>query len=218
LEIPELRAKLESLTRQVEAVRHRLDALRDEQVVLPTYLEPLRLLLSLVPVLARLDVAELRQIGLATAVVVLNTDDERLVDAIRVELVEEFDARFELASTPVDEGAIGCLVVFPVESSDVVHSILGGSAIRSVSLPERFEGLALNATVAAMQRRVDEIPREIGDAEAERQSLLAPHAEWLTAAHATILAELELLIGHRALCSREPTGHPMSTEHGDDDP
>ena len=32
-----------------------------------------------------------------------------------------------------------------------------------------------------------------GDAEAERQSLLLPHAEWLAAAHAAIVAESELL-------------------------
>jgi V/A-type H+-transporting ATPase subunit I len=204
-DLAELRETLDSLTRRVDEVRRRLDALRDERVVVPTYLEPLRMLLSLVPVLARLDVEALRQIGLATAVVVLNTEDERLVDALRVELVEEFDTRFELASTRVDEGAIGCLVVFPVESADVVHSILGGSAIRSVSLPERFEGLALNDTVAAMQRRLDDIPREIGAAEAERRSLLEPHAEWLAGARMTILAEIELLTAAGELAATRRT-------------
>ena len=134
LDLPNLRERLESLTVRVEQVGRRLDALRDERLVLPTYLEPLRLLLSLVPVLATLDVGELRQLGLATVVVVLNTDDERLVDALRAELVEELGARFELASSRVEEGAMGCLVVFPVDSANMVQSILGGSAIRSVSL------------------------------------------------------------------------------------
>lgn len=193
LELAELRGRLGSLAVGVEDVSRRLDALRDEHLVLPRYLEPLRMLLSLVPVLAKLDVEKLRQLGLATVVVVLNTDDERLVDAIRVELVAELGNRFELASTRVEEGAVGCLVVVPVESADVVHSILGGSAIRSVALPERFEGLALNATVEAMRRRLDEVPGEVRDAEAERQALLLPHAEWLAAARAAILAELEVL-------------------------
>jgi V/A-type H+/Na+-transporting ATPase subunit I len=193
LDLSELRRTLDRLTLGVDRVRGRLDALRDERLVLPTYLEPLRLLLSLVPVLAKLDAEELRQLGLATVVVVLNTDDERLVDTLRTELVGAFGTRFELASTRVEEGATGCLVVFPVESADKVHSILGGSAIRSVSLPERFEGLALNATVEAMQHRLDEIPRETSDAEAEREALLQPHAEWLAAARTAISEELELL-------------------------
>jgi V/A-type H+-transporting ATPase subunit I len=194
-----LRETLGSLTAGAEETRRRLDTLRDERLVLPTYLEPLRLLLSLVPVLATLDVENLRQIGLATVVVVLNTDDERLVDALRAELVRKLGIRFELASTAVEEGAMGCLVVFPVESADIVRSILGGSAIRSVSLPERFEGLALNATVEAMHHRLADVPGEIAEAEAERQALLLPHAGWLAAAHTAVLAELELLTAARDL-------------------
>jgi V/A-type H+-transporting ATPase subunit I len=193
LDLSDLSGRLESLTVRVEKVRRRLDALRDEHLMLPTHLEPLRLLLALVPVLAKLDAGELRQLGLATVIVVLNTDDERLVDALRAELVDELGTRFELASTPVEQGATGCLVVFPVDSVNVVRSILGGSAIRSVSLPERFEGLALNATVDAMQHRLDEVPGEMSDTQAERQSLLLPHAQWLAAAHAAIVAESELL-------------------------
>jgi V/A-type H+-transporting ATPase subunit I len=205
LDLSEVRARLDSLTVGVEQVRRRLDALRDEHLVLPTYLEPLRLLLALVPVLAKLDVRELRQIGLATVVVVLNTDDERLVDALRAELADELGSRFELASTRVEQGAIGCLVVFPVDSADVVQSILGGSAIRSISLPQRFEGLALNATVEAMQHRLDEVPGELDHAQAERQSLLLGHAEWLSAAHAAIVAESELLSAAEELGATQRT-------------
>ncbi|MFC7279079.1 V-type ATP synthase subunit I [Paractinoplanes rhizophilus] len=205
LDVPELRLRLDRLTAGADRIRRRLDALRDERLVLPRILEPLRLLLSLVPVLATLDVEKLRQIGLATAVVVLNTDEERLVDALRAELVAELGTRFELASTRVEEGAMGCLVVFPAESSDMVHSVLGGSAIRSVSLPERFEGLSLNATVEAMRNRLDQIPAEMGEAEAERRSLLRPEAAWLAAAHTTILAELELLAATEELGATERT-------------
>lgn len=192
-DLAELRETLTSLAAKVEEVDRGLAALRDERLVLPTYLEPLRQLLPLVPVLARLDVGQLRKLGLATVVVVLNTDDERLLDALRAELTDELGTRFELASTRVEEGAMGCLVVFPVASAATVASILGGSAIRSVALPERFEGLALNATIAAMRRRLDEVPREIAEAEAERHALLRPHVDWLTAARTAVLADLELL-------------------------
>ncbi|WP_291414908.1 V-type ATPase 116kDa subunit family protein [Actinophytocola sp.] len=193
LDLPGLRGRLDSLAAGVEEVGRRLDALRDERLVLPTYLEPLRLLLSLVPVLARLDAEDLRQLGLATVVVVLNTEDERLVDALRTELADTLGTRFELASTRVEDGAMGCLVVFPVESADLVRSILDGSAIRNVALAERFVGLSLTATIEAMQRHLEEIPGEIADARAELLALLVPHAEWLAAVRTAILAELELL-------------------------
>ena len=193
LDIPALRAELGSLALSVDEVSRRLDALRDERLALLTYLEPLRLLLPLVPVLASLDVEKLRLIGLATVALVLNTDDERLIETLRLELTEELGTRFELASTRIEQGAMGCLVVFPVGSTDAVQAILGGSALRSVALPEPFEGLALNATVAAMQRRLVEVPREISAAEAERRALLLPHADRLAVIHAAIRTELDLL-------------------------
>jgi vacuolar-type H+-ATPase subunit I/STV1 len=49
------RTGLERLTSEVAALSRRLDALHDERLVLPSYLEPLRLLLPLVPEVADLD-------------------------------------------------------------------------------------------------------------------------------------------------------------------
>ena len=66
--------------------------------------------------------------------------------------------------------------------------MLGGSALRSVGLPEAFEGLSLRATVEAMQRRLVELPREISAVEVERSALLRPHVDWLAAAHAALVA------------------------------
>jgi V/A-type H+-transporting ATPase subunit I len=86
-----------------------------------------------------------------------------------------------------------------------VRTILGGSAVRSVALPEPFEGLALNATVEAMQRRLVEVPRDIRDAEAERRALLAPHADRLAATHAAIRSELDLLSAMGSLGATQRT-------------
>lgn len=205
LDLPALRAELGSLALSVEEVGRRMDALREERLALPTYLEPLRLLLPLVPVIAGLDVKQLGLIGLATVAIVLNTDDELLVETLRIELAEELGTRFELASTSLEQGAMGCLVVFPVDSTDAVQAILGGSALRSVALPEPFEGLALNATVDAMQHRLAEVPREISDAEAERQALLLPYADRLATARAAIRRELELLGGMGSLGATQRT-------------
>ena len=72
-----------------EALRRRLDALRDERLVLPGYLEPLRRLLPLVPELADLDDEDLRLLRLDTVALVLNTDDEPVVQTLREQLSEE---------------------------------------------------------------------------------------------------------------------------------
>src|SRR3954452_10468762 len=85
-------AELEPLSCRAGALRRELDALRDESLVLPGYLEPLRRLLPLVPELADLDDEQLRRLRLGTVALVLNTDDERIVDALRSELTEELGA------------------------------------------------------------------------------------------------------------------------------
>jgi vacuolar-type H+-ATPase subunit I/STV1 len=107
-------AELERLSPVVEALRRRQDALRDESLVLPGYLGPLRRLLPLAPEIVDLDDAQLRRLRLGTVALVLNTDDERFVETLREALAEELGDRFHLVWTRVADGGIGCLVVFPV--------------------------------------------------------------------------------------------------------
>ena len=110
------RAELERLSSEVAALSRRLDALHDERLGLPSYLEPLRLLLPLVPELADLadlDDQQLQRLRLGTVALVLNTEDEQIVTMLRDELAEELAGHVHVAWTRVDDGAIGCLVVFP---------------------------------------------------------------------------------------------------------
>jgi V/A-type H+-transporting ATPase subunit I len=193
LAVAALDAELESVSAPAAALGHRLAALREERLVLPGYLEPLRRLLPLVPELADLDVAELRALRLETVALVLNTGDEQLVETLREELAEELGVRFELVWTRVGEGAVGCLVVFPQADRRVVHALLGHAQVRQVELPEAFKRLSLRAAVEAMQRRLAELPGAIAATEAERAALLVPHAARLGTLRAAIAGELERL-------------------------
>jgi V/A-type H+-transporting ATPase subunit I len=186
-------AALHRHSSSIEEVDRRLEELRDEARNLSGHRRPLQQLLPLVPVLARLDAEKLGRLRLATVALVLNADSNHLVESLHLELVQELGTRFELASTPADEGSMGCLVVLPTDARDTVRAMLGRAAVRSVALPERFEGLSLHATVDAMQRRIEEIHQEIVTVDQERQALLTPHAGWLTAARSDLAAELELL-------------------------
>jgi V/A-type H+/Na+-transporting ATPase subunit I len=186
-------AELEPLSARAGALRRELNALRDERLVLPGYLEPLRRLLPLVPELADLDDEQLRRLRLGTVALVLNTEDERIVDALRTELAEELGARFALVWTRVQDGAIGCLVVFPQVHQPAVRALLGRAQVRQAELPKRFESLSLRGAVEAMGRRLAELPAALAAVERERDALLAPQAARLGELRAALAGELERL-------------------------
>ena len=188
-----LRDELDRLSTPADELRRRLDALRDERLVLPGYLEPLRRLLPLVPELAELDDDALRDLRLGTVALVLNTEDELVVQTLRGQLSEELGKRFALLSTRIEAGAIGCLIVFPYADRAAVQALLGRAQVRHVALPEAFDHLSLHAAVDAIERRLAELPQAIADAEDERRALLLPHVERLRDLRAAIAGELERL-------------------------
>jgi len=193
LDLVALEAEVEPMASAAEAAAHRLSALRDEQLDLPGFLEPLRRLLPLVPELADLDDEELGALRLDTVALVLNTDDEQLVLALREQLAEELGARFELVWTRVGAGGVGCLVVFPQQERRAVHALLGHVQVRQAELPESFQRLSLRAAVEAMQRRLAALPDLIAGVECEREVEVRPQAARLGVLRATIADEFERL-------------------------
>jgi V/A-type H+-transporting ATPase subunit I len=193
LDTDALHAELDRLALPVEALDRRLDALRDEAVLLPGYLEPLRRLVPLVPELADLDDDELRRLRLDTAALVLNTDDETVLELLRDELADELGVRFDLVWTRIENGAIGCLVVYPHDHDPAVRRLLGRVQVRHAALPEAFERVSLRAAVEAMQHRLAELPRAVDAVAGERAALLRPHVDRLRRVSRTIADELERL-------------------------
>lgn len=209
LALAETRTEVRRLTTRVDDIDRRLAALNDEHLILTGHLKPLRKLLKLVPVLAELDADKLGVLGLATVALVLNTEDEQLPEALRDELQERLGDRFELASTKVEAGAIGCLVVFPQAARDAVQAMLGRAAVRSVALPNRFGRLSLHQAVDAMQHRLGDIRDEVEAAEQRRQVLLMRHARQLADSRRQVQAELDLVAAEDLLGS---TGRTFCTE------
>ena len=199
-----LREKLERLAPDLEALTRRLETLRDELIVLPRYLRPLRRLLPLIPELADLDDAQLAVLRLDTVTLVLNTDDDRVVETLGDELAEAIGARFELVSTHVEDGAIGCVVVHPHGVAEDVHRLLGSEHVRSVALPDAYAHLSLRGSVEAMERRLAELPAVLTATERELKTLVEPHAGRLLTLRAGMAAELEQLdaVGQLGATSR----------------
>jgi V/A-type H+/Na+-transporting ATPase subunit I len=188
-----LKDELDRLSTPADELRRRLDALRDERLVLPGYLEPLRRLLPLVPELAELDDEALRRLRLGTVALVLNTEDDLVVQALRAQLSEELGHKFALLSTRIEAGAIGCLIVFPYADRAAVRTLLGRAQVRHVALPDAFEHLSLHGAVTAIERRLADLPQAITAAEDQRRALLVPHVERLRDLRAGIAGELERL-------------------------
>jgi V/A-type H+-transporting ATPase subunit I len=193
LDLNALKDELDRLSTPADELRRRLDALRDERLVLPGYLEPLRRLLPLVPELADLDDEDLRHLRLGTVALVLNTEDELVVQTLRGQLSEELGHKFALLSTRIEAGAIGCLIVFPYADRAAVRALLGRAQVRHVALPDAFEHLSLHGAVNAIERRLADLPQAIATAEDQRRALLVPHVERLRDLRAGIAGELERL-------------------------
>jgi V/A-type H+-transporting ATPase subunit I len=130
---------------------------------------------------------------LDTAALVLNTDDESVVETLRQEMAERLGNRFELVHEDIQDGAIGCVLVFAHKDAGVVHELLGKEHVRHASLPKGYEGQSLYGTIAAMKRRLGELPGEISRAEAELDALLRPHEAGWRLQLAGLRAELEQL-------------------------
>ena len=205
VDVTDLAEEVRRLRSTLDSVDERLDGLRSEELLLRSHLRPLRRLMPLVPVIAGLDVDELKLLGLATMALVLNTDNPQLTEALRAALVEMLGTRFELASTDTEDGSMGCLVVFPIDAQAAVQALLGRAAVRSETLPARFEGLSLRRTVDAMRQRLDDIAEEISAAQEERRSLLLPHADRLAAHHQAVTVKLELMAAAESLAATQRT-------------
>ncbi|WP_166172606.1 V-type ATP synthase subunit I [Rubrobacter tropicus] len=188
-----IRARLDGVIPEVETLQSRLEALRDEEVVLPRYVEPLEQLLPLVPELAEMDEEDLDRLRLDTVALVLNTDDESLIQALREELAGEIGARFELVHKKIEAGVIGCVLVFTHDDSRAVHSLLGKEHVRHVALPEEYDKHSLAATVSMMRGRMGAVPGEIEAAERRLEAVLRPREEEWRRQLAGLRAELEQL-------------------------
>ncbi|NYF16573.1 V/A-type H+-transporting ATPase subunit I [Microbacterium sp. AK009] len=190
-DVAQIRRDIEDVAPRVEALTAHRDRLEDERVILPRYIAPLRQLLPLIPDIADLTEDELRRLRLDTVALVLNTDDESVVALLREELAGHLDDRFELVHTRMDDGVIGCVLVFPHKETRAVHELLGKEHVRHVAVPKDYERFSLTVTVARMQERLAAIPGEIAAVDAELTALLAPRTgRWLDEL-ASLRAELE---------------------------
>ncbi len=174
VDLDRVRRDLDALTPSIEeSVRH-LDALVNEFETLPRYLESLRRLLPLVPELTDLHRYE-------TAALLIDRRYGEVLRELGAELTQSLGGNFEIISGNVDDTTIGAVLVFPRTESDLVQATLGREQLSRVRLPHRFTGMPFREAIAAMTRRLDELPAEIDVARTAIAAMVEPRGEWIVA-------------------------------------
>lgn len=191
VDLEAVRAQVRTLAGRVEQLTGRIDDLSAEEVVLGRYLAVLDRLLEAVPELPLID-AELPSLRLGTNVLVLSSRDEGVVEVLREALRLTLGARFLLASSPVPDG-IGCVLLYPLDAAAEVSELLANRRVREMPLPEDYRSLGLRDAVAAMRRRLRDIPHVRRATHEDLDALLAPHAPGWRRARAVLGARLEQL-------------------------
>ena len=186
-----LSAQLDALGPRVEELTGRVEALGSEEVVVGRYVDLLRRVLELVPELEELD-AELVDLRLGTVVLMLGSEDESVAELLRSELRALLGGRFLLVSAPV-EGALGCVLVYPLEGAAAVEELLDRRRVRQLPVPEAYRDLSMLASLELMEQRLTELPEEIARAQAELEASLRPHVPGWVRARAALAARLELI-------------------------
>jgi V/A-type H+-transporting ATPase subunit I len=166
-----VRAELDELSPVVEPLIARTDALATEQSTLPRHVESLRRLVPLVPAIPELEAYE-------TVALLVERRHEAVIGLLREELADMLDTHFEVISHRVDANTVGAVLVFPRRESRRIHALLARQQVSRVHLPDQFRGMPLAAAIAAMERRMEDLPAELAKARAELESLLGRRSHW----------------------------------------
>jgi V/A-type H+/Na+-transporting ATPase subunit I len=191
LDVARLRADLDEAGSDVERIVGNLDDLRRQQDSLPRHLESLRRLLPLVPDLADLE-------GYDTTALLLDARHTAVLGELNARLTAELGGNFEIISDRLDRQTIGAVLIYPKAASERVQREFGREQVSRVRLPERFEGMAFSDALAAMQRRLAELPGEIELAEDAVSDFVRAHPDW-PAERDAIAARLDQLAAVRSL-------------------
>ena len=179
----DLDARVAEVERRVrDLTRARLE-LEEEQSLIASYEGAVR---ALAPLLNALQASRtLESIGF-----LLNTSDLTAVTAVRNELVKATGGKVEVVSRIVDEKRIGAVVAYRKQDAELVRPVLSRAGVAELRLPVRFQQAEAAGTIALMERRKREIPKEIERIDAEIAAAARAERGWITSARAVLADRL----------------------------
>lgn len=194
----DLQADLNRHAPDVEQLARQREALQDDADTLPRYAETLRKLVRLTPELTRLQ-------GYETIALLVH---RRYGEAIQL-LAQEVEAitgpEYELVHDHVDPDHIGAILVVPQRSASQVQALLGQAHVSQVRLPDSLRDIPFSDALGRIQRRLDDIPAEKAQVEAQLQQLANQHRSRWQGARIALLQRIEQLRARRQLGETDHT-------------
>jgi V/A-type H+-transporting ATPase subunit I len=173
-ELITLRRQLDEDGPEIERLVRRADTLQAELDVLPRYLDSLRRLMPLVSELTELE-------GYETTALLLEARHADVLGELNVALDDLLVANYEIISDQVDSETVGAVLVFPRARAREVRAILDREQLTRVRLPKRFEAMPFRSAVAAMERRLLELPIKIAGTSDALDDFIRPRRNWADA-------------------------------------
>ncbi|UCH60027.1 MAG: hypothetical protein JSV61_00730 [Anaerolineales bacterium] len=178
------RQGVETLLPKVQTLINRSEKLKSELASLPRYEASLRALLPIIPQSARLPGN--RSIG-----VLVSREHVGVLEAVAKHILDLTAGRAELVARDVDKSTRAMLIVFPVEFTQEIESLLGREDVSRLRLPTELEDGPPDVILASLHRRMAAIPDELEIVEAMQAELAAEWCQKLAAWRDALQDELE---------------------------
>lgn len=191
VDFAELRAEVDRVGPEVEAVLGRLDALHTEQETLPRHLESLKRLLPLLPHSSSLEEYE-------TTALLVDARHVAVLGDLNEQLTTELEGNFEMVSDRLDSRTVGAVIIYPKSASAALQRLLGHEQVSRVRLPGEYEALPFRQALVEMEHRITDLPVLVETAEEEVSDFVRSHPHWVRGREA-VNARIEQLSAIRAL-------------------
>ena len=152
--LAEARAGVEALVPQVQECTSRREKLQAEETSLPHYQATLRKLLPIIP-------ASAREAGNSSVGVLVSRAHVGVLDLVGRRVLDLTGGRAEIVASDIDASIRAMLIVFPVEYTCDIETLLGHEDVSRLRLPSELGEGPPDAILAALHRRLIAIPDEM---------------------------------------------------------
>ena len=174
VDLGQTRSEIDSAAPGVEDLSRAVDELEAELETLPRHLQSLKRLLPLVPELTELEAYD-------TDAVVLDVRHSSVLGDLNAALDKLLAGNFEILAGQVDADSVGAVIVTPKRARREVQELLGRQQVNRIRLPRRYESAKFRDAVTLMERRLVDLPVEIGTIHDQLTAAIQPHESWAAA-------------------------------------
>jgi V/A-type H+-transporting ATPase subunit I len=157
---------------RVAATARRKGDLRDELTLIKRFEGIVRTFLPLVGRLGQTGRLEI--LGFT-----LKKKQAVVLDLLKEQLAIETGGEFEVILSDLDAATWAGILSFPKKHREVIQRIFQGTGISEIRLPARFGDRGLAEVLAELERRLEDIPGEIAEADAEVAGIVDDLDPWL---------------------------------------